>query len=172
LITTSCSFIATKDPQNQSHHKVSKVRVNELITVPLGKTRVFFQDGKIVSQFNHYKPNCNIEVRLREDKNLQSIKPAEFQIVSIKQSYEQVVNFNRLQKIKLAQVNISGHRDVVSFFDDNYYDVYRGYHFYLSGVDANVYRLSCRSVYAPAFEAGLPTFDEMKQSLGDIINLN
>ncbi|MBT8439578.1 MAG: hypothetical protein KJO91_07600, partial [Gammaproteobacteria bacterium] len=171
LITTSCSFIATKDPQNQSHHKVSKVRVNESITVPPGKTRVFFQDGKIVSQFNHYKPNCNIEVRLREDKNLQSIKPAEFQIVSIKQSYEQVVNFNRFQQIKLAHVSISGHQGMVSLFDNNH-DVYRGYHFYLSGRDENVYRLSCRGVYAPAFEAWLPTFDEMKQSLGDVINLH
>jgi len=170
LFTASCSLITTKDQKSQSHHAVSKVRVNVSITIPSGKTRVFFQGGKIVSQFDHYHPNCNIEVRLRDDNNIQSIQPSTFQVVSIKETLEEVVNLNLLQNMQLAQLNLSQNHSSITFFDSDPADIYRGYHFYLSGEDSNVYRLSCRGAYAAPSAAMLPTFHEMKHSLGDVIS--
>lgn len=170
LATSSCSIVPTKSVPGEPGYRISKILINESITIPSSKTRVFFQHGNIESRFDHYEPNCNIEVRLRDDENIQTIKPSEFNITSIKEYYEEVVNLKLFQKTKLAQLNILANRGIISFLNNDYYGVYRGYHFYLSGQDTNIYRLSCRGAYAPSNEAMLPTFSEMKQSLGDIIH--
>jgi hypothetical protein len=161
-------------PDSNTGHKLGTLTLNHLIVVPASNTRVFMQDGKVVDGFNDYRPNCNIEVRRRDDGQQQSINPAVYDVVYIQQTTEEVVNIYSDKPVLLAFGNVSNKKMQLglSSLGSSPSDIYRGYHFGLSGEDKNVFRLSCRGVYAPPDEARLPEFTEIKQVLGEIMSLS
>lgn len=154
----------------------SSLAINRLINIKPGNTRVFIQDGIIVSQFNHYQPNCNIEIRKKDDDNWQYIKPAVFQVTSSRQTLEEVV---RLEPGHRLQVAYSGNEPDktaglllgVGNVDSSQSDIYHGVDFYLAGNDDNVMRLSCRGALAAPQDALPPSLEEIQQALGDIMHL-
>ena len=151
----------------------SKVIINKKIEVKPGLTRVFMQDGIIVSSFNHYKTSCNIEIRKKDDENWQFIEPAEFSITGSQSTLENVVQNKSDEPVKLASSNRSFYGKLMadSSVNSSPSDIYLGIHYYLSGPDTNVMRLSCRGAIAAPWEAQYPTPSEIEQALGDIIHL-
>ena len=151
--------------------------VNERISIKPGHTRVFFQDGIIVSQFNHYKHNCNLEVRKKDSDNFQFIEPGTYGITGIQDTLEEVVRLAPRQPVKLA---LHGDTDnqltrslvTASVDGDGLSDIYLGMHFYLSGEDTNVMRLSCRGALAAPQDALPPTLAEIRQALGNLLTLS
>jgi hypothetical protein len=152
----------------------STIVINEKINVKPGVTRVFIQDGIIVRGFNHYKTSCNIEVRKKDNENWQFIEPAEYNITGSQSTLENVVNSQPLAPLKLASNSSAfyGRFTLVGGRGDSSpADIYLGIHYYLSGPDANVMRLSCRGALASPWEAEYPTRIEIDQALGEIIKL-
>ena len=176
LIMASCTQYSNqysnRDRPGDAHYQFQKIYINEVVVIPPGQARLFFQDGNIVTAFDHYKPNCNIEVKRLDDKNGQQIKPSWFTVTAVQQTLEEVVNLEFDQKVHMARMGGVENGTWFSLWDDGPSDIYRGYHFYLSGEDKNVYRLSCRGAYAAPHEAELPSYNEIKHALGDIISLH
>ena len=162
---------ASVEPQNGNNalstSQGSTLSINKKIEIKPSHTRVFIQDGIIVSQFNHYKPGCNIEVRKKDDENWQFIQPADYRVVSSQQTREEVVLFSPGQETMVASLL----KTAAAGVDGGLSDIYLGIHFHLSGEDSNVMRLSCRGVLAAPHEAKPPTLKEIQQALGDIMHL-
>ena len=144
----------------------SSLTLNQKIDFKPGKTRVFLQDGMVVSQFNHYKSNCNLEIRKKDEENWQFVEPGVYKVISTRQTLEEVVRFIPGNETRVAS------RLILADIDTSQTDIYLGMHYYLSGEDANVMRLSCRGVMALPHEAEPPTLQEIRQALGNIITLN
>lgn len=151
----------------------ASLTINEQISIKPENTRVFIQDGIVVSQFNHYKHNCNLEVRKRDNDNFQFINPGLYRIHSIRNTMENVVRFTPGETVKLAfqgsQEHIPGL--LLAEVDDSPSDIYLGMHFYLEGEDSNVMRLSCRGALAPPWDAQPPTLAQIRQALGNLATL-
>ena len=144
----------------------SVLKIHRMIEVPPVSTRLFFQNGKVSAGFNHYAPNCNIEVFKRDNHAVQYVKSGEYLISRVQKTQEEVVRARRLQVAArtLTMVALSGGGDGNA-------SIYEGYHLWLEGPDPNVMRLSCRGVYAAPSEAYPPSIDEMRQALGEIMAL-
>ena len=140
----------------------SSLTINQIIEFKPGKTRVFIQDGMVVSKINRFKSNCNLEIRKKDEENWQSVEPGVYKVVSTRRTLEQVVRFIPGNEILVADASV----------DSSPSDIYLGMHYYLSGEDANVMRLSCRGVYASLYDAEPPTLQEIRQALGSIVTLN
>ncbi len=151
----------------------ASLTINEQISIKPENTRVFIQDGIVVSQFNHYKHNCNLEVRKRDDNNFQFINPGSYRIHSIQNTLEQVVRFNPGETVNLAFLDSEGQIPglLLAGVDDSPSDIYLGMHFYLEGEDSNIMRLSCRGALAPPWDAQPPTLAEIRQALGNLATL-
>lgn len=146
----------------------SRIEILQEIIVPAGKTRVFMQKGQIVGGFNHYHPNCNVEVRRIDSSSAQSIMPGTYQITGKNEFSEEVVKVIPPKPIKLAVV---GQMSLASMSNGGPSDIYRSIHFYLSGKDENVMRLTCRGAMGLPSEAELPNKAEIRESLGDLITI-
>ena len=61
----ACGSMTIKDETTQSyipvHGWILELRQN--VTIPPGRTRVFFQEGRLLYGVNEYKPHCHISVR-------------------------------------------------------------------------------------------------------------
>ncbi len=165
---------ATTYQQNLPQFK--SVKINERIEFPVDRTRVFIQDGKIVRGFDHYKANCNLEIRTKDSNSVQYVEPGEYTVTSIRETMQHVVRFDMDRKVHLAGVGLGVSFGNIHFasggFSGSPSDIYRGYHFNVSGDDANVMRVSCRGVYEHPSLAELPTEAEMMLALGNIITIN
>jgi hypothetical protein len=154
------------------------VTINQIIDFPAGKTRRFIQNGRIVDGFDHYHPNCNLEIRIKDADNQQSVQPGSYSVTGIRQTYENVVKRPYFEETRLASVGVgfgisfgNVHFATGGFNDSPSY-VYRGYHFNLDGPDPNVMRISCRGIYAAPADAILPTENEMIAAFGSLISLH
>lgn len=145
----------------------STLTLNQKIDFKPGHTRVFMQNGIIVNRFNHYQPNCNLEIRKKDEDNWQSVDPAIYQVTSTQLTREEVVRFKRGEETRLAGLFLS-----FGDLDSTQSDIYLGMHFKLAGEDSNVMRLSCRGAMALPHEAEYPTLAEIQQSLGNIMQIS
>ena len=169
LYLNGCAGHAPQDPASP-YSKVtpgSVLKINRKIEIPPGSARVFFQNGKQSPAFNHYAPNCNIEINKLDEGAVQYVEPGAYRISRVQQSLEEIV---RSQPIKLAALGpmLAG---VGGDGGDGSAMVYVGYHLWLDSEDPNVRRLSCRGAIADPHEAYPPSIDEIRQSLGNIMTL-
>ncbi len=146
----------------------SMLKIHRMIEVPPVTTRLFFQNGKVSASFNHYVPNCNIEVYKRDNYQVQLVKPGEYRIFKVQKTSQEVVRARRLQVAAQdwTLVALSGGGEGGNS------SIYEGYHLWLEGLDPNVMRLSCRGVFADPSEAYPPSIDEMRQALGEIMTMD
>ena len=166
---TGCYTSVSYKYNNILLKQATQVNILNKLTVQPGKTRVFIQNGLISNGFNHYHPNCNIEVRKKDDENTQSVLPGIYQVTAVNEFDEEVVkNIIPLKAVKVATI-----KSVLfaSIDNDGLSDIYRSIHFYLSGEDQNLMRLTCRGALGLPHEAELPTKEEINESLGDLITI-
>ena len=161
-----CAERQVKDP-NSPWYRIttgSIVKLNQQLEIPVGSVRVFLQHGRAIrkSQLNHYYPNCNFEVR-QLDSAPQYIDSGEFLITDVRWSKEQVVKWHGAQ----IASRFSG-----GFLSDDSASIYRYYHFRLESVDQpNLMRLTCRGGLEDRYQADLPSLDEIREALGDIVTI-
>ena len=61
----ACGSMTIKDEATQSYIPVQGwvLELRQNVTIPPGRTRVFFQEGQLLYAVNEYKPHCHISVR-------------------------------------------------------------------------------------------------------------
>lgn len=140
----------------------SVFQLNQALTVPRQRTRVFMQHGQAVTQIDFYSPHCNFEVRNLKPET-QQIEPGRFSVTRVQQGGEPVVQRDGWQLAGPAWAFSFGDPPVIS----------RYYHFYLQSKEQpGVMRLTCHAGQADAPRAALPTLQEMQEAMGDLISID
>jgi hypothetical protein len=165
-----CATQVSKDPASP----YSRVPVDSILTihhkieVPPGRSRVFFQNGRVAMAFNRYAPNCNIEVSKIDHQNRQYVEPGQYRVYRVQMSTEQIV---RGRPLRLAALGLTL-ADLGSDGGEGTPMIYEGYHLWLESADPHVRRVSCRGALADPPVALPPSIEEIRQSLGDIMTLS
>jgi len=123
-------------------------------------TRVFLQFGRVVRQgdLDRYYPSCNFEVRERRPA-AQTIAPDRFTVVRVEQGWEHAIS--ALEWKRVGQ-----------FTNDGPAEINRSlWHWLSSGRQPNVMRLACHGGYTDLQRAELPTLQEIRQALGDKVEI-
>ena len=169
-LLAACNATIPKDTASP-YYRVgvgSTLQLRHKIEIPPGRARVFIQNGSITANFDHYAPNCNVEVEKLDYQQLQYIEPGSYRIRRVQDNVEEVVQSQRMQVAALktgswlaAAADNSGGTTMV----------YRGYHLWVDDPAGNFTRLSCRGAYADPVDARPPSINEMRQALGGIASL-
>ena len=169
LLLSGCAAQIPKDTASPYYMVPagSLLRIHQPIEIAPMRTRLYLQNGRVTAGFNHYAPNCNIEIYKRDDLAVQRVEPGEYRISGVQQTMEEVVRAPHLQLAALGSPPLLASGSV----GDGNASIYLGYHLWLEGPDPNVMRLSCRGVYADPGEAYPPSIDQMRQALGRIMSL-
>ena len=168
LVLSACATQIPKDTASPYYQVPagSLVRINRVIEIPPQRTRLFIQHGRLSAGFDHYTPNCNIEVFKRDDFAVQYVEPGGYRITRVQRSQVEVVQAEPLQLAALDSPLLLALEG-----GDGNASIYEGYHLWLEGPDPNVMRLSCRGAYADPSEAYPPSIDQIRQALGGLITL-
>ena len=168
LLLAGCTAQVRKDTASPYYPVPggSTLKINRMIEIPPPRTRHFLQNGKVSGHFDHYTPNCNIEVYKRDDLAVQYVQPGEYRISRVQQTREEVVRTRLPQLAALGAPSM-----LLASKGDGNASIYLGYHLWLEGPDPNVMRLSCRGAFADPSEAYPPSIDQIRQALGEIMFL-
>jgi len=164
----ACTQIVSDDPDSPySLIPVgSELDIRRTIEVPPGRTRVFFQAGKETANFNHYVPNCNIEVSALVYDAVQYVAPGLYRIERVQRHVEEIVQTGSIELAAAGGV-LAGMGDGVG----GNIMIYDGYHLWLDGDDENLRRLTCRGVFAEPVDARPPSVNEIRAALGESMHL-
>jgi hypothetical protein len=176
LFLTGCNSVYNtySGPPKITASTASLIKINKKIPVHPSTTRIFIQDGRLVDSINHYKPNCNIEIRKRDDNNWQYVDMAQFKITGSQFTEEEIVKRQYFKPQLVAFNNTPSNSNLLlaNIFDDSgSSDIYLGIHYYLSGNDKNVMRLSCRGALDSPDNAQYPTREEIIKTLGEVVTV-
>ena len=167
----ACSTAIPKDPTSPYYQVPpgSTLRLEQKIAIPPGRARVFIQHGTVTGDtFDHYAPNCNVEVDRLDEDQAQYVAPGDYRIDRVQQTQEQVVQARRVQVAAL------GHAPLLladSVDSDGQSDIYLGYHLWLEDPADNFMRLSCRGALDEPADARPPSIDDMRRTLGGLAQL-
>jgi hypothetical protein len=164
-LLTACTTNIPKDSASPYYQVAagSTLQLHRQVEIPPGRTRVFLQHGALTGSFDHYAPNCNLEVDRLDYSQAQFIAAGDYRIRRVQPSTEEVVHSRRTL---LASLDLAGNDG-----DDGNAMIYQGYHLWLDDPAGNLLRLSCRGAYADPMDARPPSIDEMRQALGNIASL-
>lgn len=140
--------------------------LNQEVTIPSGRARLFLQDGAVVGGRNLYRPHCIIEIDSIDHTGF-LVTAETFDVVRIQRSTVQIaMQGDSLQ----ASTNVaSGPRRNRSrrFHDSKRF--HDGYHFWLaSEMQPAVRRLTCYGVFARPIDLRPPTLPEINAALGQV----
>jgi hypothetical protein len=144
--------------------------INEPVTIPAGRARVFLQGGGVLGQrglgggrYNLYEPHCALEIDSVDHDGF--IVPAgEYLVTRVERSVVSVVS---LDSVKLASSTLAF--GPLFQRSDRFHD---GFHFWLtSEAMPAVRRLSCFGVYARWPDLAPPSLDEINAAMGGVARL-
>ena len=161
----ACGSMTIKDETTQSyipiHGWVLELRQN--VTIPPGRTRVFFQEGRLLYGVNEYKPHCHISVR-EITEQAQTVYTGRFTIEKVYGRDGEVV---MRDLIRLAAV---GSADFMADGGNGNGEGMKIYSYIMklhSDIQPQVTSLVCGGVADyPAF-ADYPTLQDIYTSIGD-----
>lgn len=143
----------------------SEIAVLKPIPLRARKARAFLQFGEVVKLGNldQYYPSCNFEVRqLGEETGF--IQPGGMRITGFSEGYDQLVLSDPPQTTR-PQV-------ALKFFDSHSMSVNRYVHYTVAAPEQpNLLRFSCRGGEADLPEALPPTLSEIRQAVGDWVEI-
>ena len=140
-------------------HQVSFV-LNQDVTVPAGRARLFLQDGEIVGGRNLYQPHCILEVDSVDHQGF-PVSAGRFDVVRIQRSTVQIAA-QRGFRLASTVMAFDAWRDNSDRFHD-------GYHFWLqSDTQPSVMRLTCYGVFERPSHLRPPTLEEIGVALGEV----
>lgn len=131
------------------------------VTIPAARSRVFLQDGGIVGGRNLYRPHCSFEIDSVDHTGF-PIAAEIFDVVRIQRSTVQIASQSTPEVASLSVASGIGLR----INSDRFHD---GYHFWLqSDRQPMVRRLTCYGVFARPADLRAPTLGEINAALGDV----
>ncbi len=181
LVLAGC---AAQSPQRASAPPLfqvgSQLVLQQPVTIPGGRTRVFFQRGAALpdGNFDQYRPSCDLEVRTLDEAPRQ-IDPDRFEITAIEYG-EQVVA--GLDGVRLAGIGIGGGSVGVgiggggvgvgfgNFWWGRGTSIFRYVRLSLASPrQPDVLRLTCRGAWEDYHRAAPPNPVEIQIALGELI---
>lgn len=134
--------------------------LNQDVTIPSGRARLFLQDGGIVGGRSLYRPHCILEID-SVDHTGYTVSAQTFVVARIQRSTVQIASQSGFQLA--SRITAFG---VFRGNTDRFHD---GYHFWLqSDTQPSVMRLTCYGVYQRPSRLRPPTLEEIGSALGEV----
>ncbi|MFN2339239.1 MAG: hypothetical protein ABR544_09745 [Gammaproteobacteria bacterium] len=165
----ACTSLTIRDAATNAYVPIQtgSFELHQEVSFPSERTRIFFQDGTIVTAINEFKPHCQLEINpLRE--TVQQVRPDRFEIIRVSTRTDQVV---MTQPVQLAAVRMGGSM----LFGKSDGGVSRHMQVYLfrlhSERQPQVRQLNCGGAFDDPGLAEWPTLQDIARALGDYATL-
>lgn len=147
----------------------SVIRLEQRITIPVGKTRIWIQDGRIAGTgFNSFVPSCNVEVTRLDEENPQYVEPGEYRITRTQFLREAISSAGPRMVASRDRILLA--ESVDSSGGDEFY--HEGYHLWVDNPQQpEVRRFTCRGLYGFPYETRPPSISEIRSALGPVASL-
>jgi len=162
----ACGPMTIKDTATQSYIPIQGwvLELHQDIVIPAERTRVFFQEGRLLPWLNEYKPHCQLRVRLLSEQP-QHVQAGRFSIDRVSGRLDEVVSNRRIQ--------LAAAGDFVLADGDGgdgrmFYFYHLGLH---SDAQPNVTYLVCAGAADEPALTDYPTLQEIRASLGEYATL-
>ena len=165
LLLQACAPLTIRDIVTHAHVPMTggSLELHREVSFPPERTRVFFQDGEIVSAVNEFKPHCQLEISPLRDA-VQQIQPDHFRITAVSTRIEPVV---QREAIQVAALGRGGPLRLVE--GDG--GVTRHMQVYLFRLQSErqpeVRQLNCGGAFDDPGRAEWPTLQDIARALGD-----
>ncbi|KPJ90274.1 MAG: hypothetical protein AMJ53_14160 [Gammaproteobacteria bacterium SG8_11] len=177
LVVSACSQWQVTDPTSPYFLPLpgSKVIVHQRLEVPPGRTRVFFQHGKLIPHRNifQYDINCELEINKLAD-TVRYIEPGTYTVTRTRRQFESIIQNDTIDKpILLAALDtqFTATRASVDGGEGStmQFEIIR---LRLQGEEDSLLReLACRGALADPVNMQMPTIAEMRQALGEYVSI-
>ena len=161
---SACQSLPVSD-ESSPHSRIalgSTLVLHQPLTVPVGHTRVFLQDGELREKhrLRMQYPHCNFELHTLSDAP-QIIRPGRFVVTGISWNEELVVEYRE-----------GGLRRVSDGGNDYAPQTNRVLHHRLAAPQQpELMRLSCHGGFADAWQVGFPSVSEIRHALGEYASI-
>ena len=158
-----------KDATNQSYIPIQGwvLELHKDIDIPPRRTRVFFQEGRMLYGINDYKPHCQLRVRDISEQS-QSVHADRFTIDNVYGAEDEIVSNDRIRLAAAGGAVIAGGNGGGNGENRLMYFYFMGLH---AEKQTNVTYLVCGGALEdPAF-AKYPTIQEIRAAMGDYATL-
>ncbi len=165
----ACSPMTIKDTTTKTYTPIQGwiLELHQNVVIPSERTRVFFQEGRLLYAVNEYKPHCQLRVRDISEQP-QAIHADRFTIDKVFGSIDEIVsNDHTLLAVAGATVIVGG--------GGNGNGESRLIYFYFMKLHADkqphVTHLVCGGALEEPFLADYPTLQDIYISMGDYATL-
>jgi hypothetical protein len=165
----ACGPMTIKDTTTQSYIPIQGwiLELHQDVVIPSGRTRVFFQEGRLLYAVNEYKPHCQLRVRDISEQP-QAVHADRFTIDKVFGSIDEIVSNDRILLAAAGAAAIAGgggngngERSLIYF-----------YHMELHADNQpHVTYLVCGGASEEPFLARHPTIQDIYTSMGDYATL-
>lgn len=156
---------------------ITTLVLNQPISIPEGRARIYLQDGKLTRGVDEFTPSCGLEIR-QVSGPPRTVPAGRYAVTRVQELSTEVV-FNGVERqVARAGVSIgvgSGGFGIgigigSSGMDDggdSPSDIFEGYHFWLAdSARVGLMRLTCLGARAQPVDVEPPTRAEMARALG------
>jgi len=170
-LLSACGPVTIKDTTTQSYIPLqgSILELHQDVVIPPGRTRVFFQQGRLSYGINEYKPHCQLRVR-DISAQPQPVHADRFTIDKVFGSVDQIVGNGSIQLAAVGVTVIAGGGG-----NGNGNGESRQTYFYFMELQADkqphVTYFVCGGVLDDPPLANYPTIQEIRASLGGYATL-
>lgn len=161
----ACGPMTIKDEATQSYIPLQGwvLELRQNVTIPPGRTRIFFQEGRLLYGVNEYKPHCHIIVR-EITEQAQTVYAGRFAIEKVHGRVGEVVMNN------LIRLAVVGSADIMADGGNGNGEGMMIYTYFMklhSDDQPQVTYLACGGVADYPALADYPTLQEIYTSIGD-----
>ena len=165
----ACGPMTIRDTTTQSYIPIQGwiLELQQDVAIPAGRTRVFFQDGRLLYRINEYKPHCQLRVRAISEQP-QVVHAGRFTIDKVFGSVDEIVSNDRIHLAAAGAAVIAGG-------GGNGNGEGRLIYFYFLGLHADkqphVTYLVCGGASDEPALTDYPTIQDIYTSMGDYATL-
>jgi hypothetical protein len=161
---TGCETISNLEPASDLRVDLRDKEVSFVleqdITIPAKKARLYLQNGAVGGSRDLYQPFCVLEIDAVDHQGF-TITPDSFDVVRIQRSTVQIASQGGTKLASSASLAFRLRNDSESRVHD-------GYHFWLqSDSQPSVMRLTCYGVFKRISQVEPPTLEEIGVALGE-----
>jgi len=165
----ACGPLTVKDAQTGAWVPIqaAALETHRDITIPSGRARTYFQNGKQVSHINEFQSFCQLEITTLKD-HAQIVHPDKFTVTRVGRSMEEIVEARSITLAALDNFALGEGSDdgggptrITQMFRFRLH----------SDRQPDVRSLSCGGAFDDPSDADAPTVQEIAADLGDYATL-
>jgi hypothetical protein len=146
----------------------STLTLSRPISVPPGRSRVFFVNGRVRTSGANYRPSCALEVRRIDRDGPLTIPAGAIRITRVQNYWTEVVD---RRDPAAAELRLAG--GDYGYDGGGYSMIQTGFHLWLDdSANPDLMRMTCLGVLADPAESYPPTVAEINAALGKLARLD